>query len=50
MFFCAERDAHEGSLRARMLPELPAGRGRPCALHAKQKRLERPPSAMSSAA
>jgi hypothetical protein len=24
MFFCAERDVHEGSLRALMLPELPA--------------------------
>jgi hypothetical protein len=24
MFFCAERDAHEGSLRGLMLPELPA--------------------------
>ena len=24
MFFCAERDVHEGSLRAVMLPELPA--------------------------
>jgi hypothetical protein len=24
MFFCAERDAHEGSLRALMLPEFPA--------------------------
>jgi hypothetical protein len=24
MFFCAERDVHQGSLRALMLPELPA--------------------------